>query len=46
MAPTVPPASHAPPAPAQSTAAVESARTAVSKMVNLDLIRRMDVKTG
>jgi hypothetical protein len=34
------------PAPAQNTAAAESARAAVAKMVNLGLIKRMDVKTG
>ena len=34
------------PAPTQNTAAAESARAAVAKMVNLGLIKRMDVKTG
>ena len=33
-------------APVQNTAAAESARAAVAKMVNLGLIKRMDVKTG
>jgi hypothetical protein len=37
---------NAAPAPAQNTAAAEAARAAVSKMVNLGLIKRMDVKTG
>jgi hypothetical protein len=34
------------PAPAQNTAAAASARAAVDKMVNLSLIKRMDVNTG
>jgi hypothetical protein len=40
------PSTQAAPKPAQNTAAEEGARAAVDKMVNLGLIKRMDVKTG
>ena len=48
IAPTPKPAPTAArtPAPAQNTAAAESARAAVRKMVDLGLIKRMDATTG